>query len=249
MAKNLPVFEILDHSFQLTIKNLGAAFRFSWAWILAGVGLLGLTALAGVSKGGLSVQGGLMLFSPFFLLIFLAAVSIAVVWHRYILLDEGSAMAFNLRADGAVWRYLGNVILIFLAAVVALIPFGMVSALFSAKIITQIGAAFVMPLVYRMSIKLPAIALGETGFTFKDALDYSSGNYWRFLGLSVIIMILSVLIELADKMLLGIGSVLGAPGTIVASILAIIPQLIFAIFNISILTTLYGYFIEDRKLG
>ena len=113
----------------------------------------------------------------------LAFSSIAVSWHRYILRDEVPQGWQRLRLDGTVWRYIGNVILSFLAmfAVVfaGAIPLGALVFVLGPRDgggATLLVVAFVIALMcvamvifYRLSIKLPAVALERQDFHFNIA--------------------------------------------------------------------------------
>lgn len=175
----------------------------------------------------------------------IAVCSIAVSWHRFILRDElGSA----LRLDGTVLRYAGNTVMIMLAVLFPALVFLFVvlavppAAGFALPAVALIGGA-----ITRLSIKLPAVALGDRGFSFKNAWTASDGNFWPCLG----VFLLSWAITLGGVFILVVvGSLLDqiSPGfaEFFLTVSATLLQLFYAVFNASVFTSLYGFFVERR---
>jgi hypothetical protein len=108
-------------------------------------------------------------------------------------------------------------------------------------------AAVIAPLFYRLSVKLPAIAVGQPNFRFSDAWNATRGSMFPLFLLAVLTLLL----------VLGVGVILGAVEAIllrtaisgmewVAAILRQLVSWVFSIFTITILTSLYGYFVEKR---
>jgi len=175
----------------------------------------------------------------------IAVCSMAVGWHRFILRDE---LGPGLRLDGNVMRYAGNTILIMLAMVVPSLLF-IVSALVApaAAAIGLPAVALIGGLVTRLSVKLPAVALGNRGFSFRDAWAATEGNFWQCLG----VFLLNSAVMLGGFLLLllvggGVGQVSPMLGEFVTTAGSILLQLFFAFFNASVLTSLYGFFVERR---
>jgi hypothetical protein len=176
----------------------------------------------------------------------IAVCSIAVSWHRFILRDELPAA---LRVDGSVFRYAGNTLLIMLAMLVPGLVF-LTFVLLASPAVAILGLPLIVlagGAVTRASIKLPAVALGDTGFGFRDAWKVSEGNFWSCAGvfllnaaiLLAILMVLTMFAGLLDRISFGLS---------IAFQLAAIAflQLFYAIFNASIFTSLYGFFVERR---
>ena len=115
-----------------------------------------------------------------------AFASIAVNWHRYVLLDEMPVGLQRLRVDGVVWRYAGNLLLVFLIFFLCALPFGFVIALvlsafgkasFFLAIPAYIALAFAaISAFYRLGVKFPAIALERRDFGFGDAWRITRGT-------------------------------------------------------------------------
>ncbi len=174
-----------------------------------------------------------------------AVCSMAVGWHRFILRDE---LGHGLRLDGNVMRYAGNTILIMLVMVVPSLLF-LVSALLapSAAVVGLPAVLLIGGLVTRLSVKLPAVALGNRTFSFKDAWLATEGNFWPCMG----VFLLNSAVMLGGFLLLlmvggGVSQVNATLGEFVMTAGSILLQLFFAFFNASVLTSLYGFFVERR---
>src|SRR5262245_17434935 len=124
----LPVLAALTHAFNSVWHNSTVAIRISWLWyaILAVVLAAGgqfLSAQPAIDPQSPSLDAhGLALELVIVLIVLLANSSIAVRWHRYILLDEISGSFQVLRFDGKVWRYFGNTLLIMLVLAICTLP-------------------------------------------------------------------------------------------------------------------------------
>ena len=260
--RELPVTGVLGHSIKSTLNNIGFAFHVSWPWMLlilpfniAGNAyvMLDRTGSPGqVNPATLAVS----LFSG--LLTMIAFSSIAVGWHRYILRDEVPQGSQRLRLDATVWRYFGNTILIVLMMAAAAIPIGilvialsMVMGKASAVLIVPVYIAAILAAIsysYRLGIKLPAVAIGRPGYTFKTALADSAGNFWRFVGLGILVGLISIAFAVA----------VGVPAYLIAQspsepllYVMIAVQLVInwlaTVWTVTMLTSLYGYFAERRN--
>jgi len=254
LNKQLPVFAAIRHTFSLTFNNLGPALRVTWAWIavlIVAIGLMVLViAVAGFERG--SMPGGLfvaLVFIFFFILALVATASIAVAWHRYILLDEGGSTKFNLRFDGTVWRYVGNAMAITIGAMIAFaVPATLLLMISEYMFVVIIpGIILLSPFMYRLFIKLPAIALERRDFSFYDAYEASAGNYWQLVGLAVTYALISIALNLLIGIVSFVGLLFGPFAVVVQVIGTAAAQWIGIIFGISLLTTLYGFFVEGRS--
>lgn len=181
-----------------------------------------------------------------FLVSLLATSSLAVSWQRFILRDE---IGRGLRIDGNVLRYAGFNFLLLIAAVIPTVLLLALSLLvpvmgfLALAAVVAIGGA-----VTRLSIKFPAISLGDGAFRFADAWKASEGNFWTCLG----VFLLSWAITLGGLFVLiligsGLGQVNGTLGDLAITVGVILMQLFYAIFNASVFTSLYGFFVERRE--
>lgn len=262
----LPIFGLLGHSFKSTLSNLGFAFHISWPWMLAILPFNIAGNIYGVlnqpAAPGEVVASVLIVSLAIGLLTMVAFASIAVSWHRYILLDEVPHGWDRLRLDATVWRYFGNTILmiliLFAGGLAIGIPVGIVIAILSyfAKqyvLILAIPAYLAMGLAaisysYRFGIKLPGIALNRQDYTFRNALSDSAGNFWRFAGLGILVG----LVLLALALVVGVPTYFitlsqnqGLLYVLIAVQLAV--NWVATIWTVTMLTSQYGYFVEKRN--
>ncbi len=179
----------------------------------------------------------------------------AILWHRYVLL-QGDARETQLRPDtgvvlGYLWRATVLGLVQILIGVPALLVFAMLSTVGATLPAVAAGVALVLLtlglglfLVWvglRLSLVLPAAALGEHMLLSQSwqATQPLSGPLWA---VAAIVAAISMVFAWA---LNGIAADAPAFSIALKSVAYIIEGLIF----ISILTTLYGHLIQRRPLG
>jgi hypothetical protein len=271
--RQLPVLAAVRHVWTTVFSNAGAAFRLSWPWllILGAAGAVLAYNIPAVPGPEISRQaaGALAWLIPLIAILNLVAMSsIAVNWHRYVLLDQMPKGLEILRIDGLVGRYIGNVFLMSLTVLIPFVivffvsmpvlracclPFPVGTASFSWPRAT-IGVAFIVLLfiignavVYRLGVKLPAVALGSRDYKFVNALLGTRGNFLRITAFTFL-LILSIAIpqQLIFWLAGPLVNALGMIGSIQIFIANIVFQWLALIVGISALTSLYGYFAEKR---
>jgi hypothetical protein len=269
----LPIGTAFGHVMSSTLNNLRFAFHSQWPWmlvwstLLAGLMLtmyvsLGTTAGladAAVQEKMREMPGLAALFAVWIIALLVvglvAIASVAVNWHRYVLKDELPAGMARLRVDDLVWRYLGNAMLITLIAGLVGVPVALVASLIFA-FLGPVGAPFilaailmaVLPVFYRLSVKLPAIAMGRKDFTLRDAWLVTQGNWWQIAGLAVLLTIVSFV---AALFMFGVTLLLQM---LLPEQLADLADLgvqlaanwVLTVLSITTLTSLYGFFVEGR---
>ena len=265
----LPVGKALSHIINSTLNNLRFAFHSQWPWVLI-LAVLLAAMFSSVGDFGSMTEEQMRaamakdptLAAKFlsWLLLALAVgmlgfASVAVNWHRYILTDELPRGLQKLRVDATVWRYLGNLFLISLLTMVAALPVLLVIGILMSAlgpvafpVLLAALAAFILPVIYRLSVKLPAVALGRRDFTLKDAWRVTEGNWWQIAGLGLLLTLVTWGVGLVLMGLsMGLQRVLPPD---VASYTDIIVQIgvnwVLTILGITTLTSLYGFFVEGR---
>ena len=246
--RKLPPIKAVLHAFRsvATYKSVGIQFSLAWTAILFVLGLVGLLTR---SPGG-GMPGDI---SPLdFLSIavgLLAFCSIAVNWHRFVLLDEIPSAAKMLRLDAPVWRYIGNSLLIVLAAAVPILILVEILAYLPpiASLLAVPAAIMAGTFALALSLKLPAIALGRKDFGFKDAFAACQDNFWPLTG----VFLINVTVALAATfVLIVIASAVGRAspmlGELTGLCLSMVLNVFYTLFSVSILTSLYGFFVERR---
>jgi hypothetical protein len=176
----------------------------------------------------------------------LAVCSIGVSWNRFILRDEAPS---GLRFDSNVLLYAGNTILMLMAMFLpaAITLTGALAAPVPAMLLGLAAMVLIGGVVTRLSIKLPAVALGNSAFGFRDAWAASAGNFWPCVAVFLLNLVIAAGGLLALIVLASLFSILGeTAGSIVIVAGAAVLQLLLAILNASIFTSLYGFFVERR---
>jgi hypothetical protein len=240
-------------------NNIAYAFRISWPWYAVFVPVVvALSAWLDHATGGnpeakpaLTVLINLVIT----LITLLAFAAIAVNWHRYILLDEVPRGREIFRLDDKTWRYFGNLLLITLAVTVAgaviglplTIVGGMLGAIQALVILIIVVVPIVGVLAMRMGVKLPAVALGRSDFLMRDAWSVTKGNNLAIL----LIFLFELMVALGAGLALGAlalaaNAVHGMLGIAVGFALQLVVNWVFTIFSITVLTSLYGFFVENR---
>ncbi len=181
-----------------------------------------------------------------FVVSLIATSSMAVSWQRFILRDEVSR---GLRIDGNVLRYAGFSFLLLIATVIPTVLLLVLSLVMQAAAILALPAVVLISgVITRLSVKFPAISLGDRAFRFADAWKASEGNFWPCLG----VFLLSWAITLGGLFVLillgsGLGQFNSLFGELFVTVGIILMQLFYAIFSASVFTSLYGFFVERRE--
>ena len=206
----LPVWDVVGLAYSDYFRHFVDVLRASWLWLIL------VAALYGVLSWKLwSLIGAVILdfgqrspFPPFFdprafltigvanLFLILAPISIAVAWHRRVILNERPPLfPFNV-LSGSFWRYVGIGVTIYLLAMLPmLLAFVLAAVTLSIAgkgahpsvafvLIPLILAAYVgaILILLRLSVMLPARAAGDTELSFAHCWRRTRGNAWRIFG-------------------------------------------------------------------
>lgn len=260
MTRKLPAGTCIEHAIRSVRNNIAYAFRISWPWytvvLLASLGASVL--LEALTGGDLENNPGpaVPIYIVLGLINLVSFASIAVNWHRYILLDEVPRGSELFRMDDKTWRYLGNLILIMLITigivVVILVPVFVLAAFseslrFLGFIGALVGYGFAVIVLYRLSVKLPAIALGRHDFRMSDAWAVTRDNKLSIFFVALLQFLLALLILVAFVLVVfGLTSANAMLGLAVGTVAQVVIGWILSIFGVTILTSLYGFFVEGR---
>ncbi len=178
---------------------------------------------------------------------------IVVGWHRYILLNELPRLVPAFRLD-RILGYFGKslligLILLPLALILGFLGGGIASALVHGggsviPALIVMGVIVYIPLAVvgmRLGTMLPGAAL-EPGVPVFSGWEATRGATVTILGVVVLSVALALVLEVV-----GI-QVFDDPLSVPALVYELIKQWIVAMVGASILTTLYGHFIEKRPL-
>lgn len=255
VPRSLPVLACIKHTLNSTFQYRSQAVRIALPWVLI-ITLANLVIMA--AGGGLrepknltSMTAGMALGEiVLFALSLLGASSIAVNWHRYILRDQmPGSMAEILRLDAPVWRYasftLLNILIVMLPAGLLL---GLNMALLPAIPLAVVAVVIAAVVLLRLSLVLPAIALGRSDFGYRDALAATEGQMLPLTGLLFVNLAIIFALLAGFALLLMVASALPLPlSALIAAIVSLLANLVLAIFSVSLLSSLYGFYIEGRN--
>jgi hypothetical protein len=166
-----------------------------------------------------SIEMAVLLDADNALMIF-AGVSIAVAWHRLLILNEHPGLSGRNITTGNLWRYVvigvALFLIMFLPVAVTMIPtlYFMIPAQPgsgppSPSFVPLILLGFVLyaagiAIALRLSPLLPARAIGNTGLTFRQTWNRTRGNTWRlFWGIVVTTVPLLILAQIAFLIVIG----------------------------------------------
>lgn len=190
----LPVFRTVGRAYSALIENFGPALQVVWFWAIALAVVHWLwqaLAPAWTQKPeqilSLSTDRALLLclINFVFSLITLPAyASIAVNWHRFLLLGERPSASVFMRLDAPVWAYVG------LAAVMAFLQ--ALSTLPQQLVIPHVHDHSISPIwsllgfvpivvlffLGRLAVGLPGRAIGDPSAA-TNGYAASRGNTWR----------------------------------------------------------------------
>ena len=200
----LPLGHAIGLAYSTYFANFASVLRTSWLWLIVIVVPTGLAswqewswmsaAIANIKPGqppALPNFGKMtaLLHASQALLLF-AGASIAVAWHRLMILNEPPGISGGNVATKTLWRYVGMGIAIL---AIDILPAEIVSRaeayIFAGASPTAVSMAttlliivlyvFGMAAMLRFGLLLPARAIGNFGLTFAETWHRTSGNTWR----------------------------------------------------------------------
>lgn len=254
----MQAWKIFTHSVRQVFGNFGPAVRLSavlyvaqWSILLVLEYLYG-GQLSTARDGDVAELAAMRaLFGPALLslvVVLIADIWIAVAWHRYVLNREESAGLLPRFEGRRILGYFGGMVLLVL--IVAVLAAGL--ALFGSLILglfgqgplltaaTLILGVVIGGLMLRVSTVLPGYAL-EPGHRISEGWVATRGHSQDFILLTLITAggmgIIQTLVNLALS-----------PLPLVYIVFTFGLQWVTTMVGISILTTLYGHYIEKRAL-
>lgn len=240
ISPKLPLWDTICLSYSAYFRHFSDVLRASWIWLVATALLGGIASWlqwSTMAQTMVNIQRGVRpeeifhqqksllavtLFGnlPNLVLIF-AGVSVAVAWHRCLILGEQPGLSGSNLASKNVWRYVGVGLAICLIVAVPLLVVAVPTLLWLTPSAAGAGAPpksgavllflvlFVLYLAafavfMRLSLLLPARAVGDLELTFKHAWKRTRGNTWRFFwGIVACILPASLLMQIAFFVVVG----------------------------------------------
>ncbi len=246
-------WQIFTHSVRLVLSNLDEALRVSLvlyvviaaSQIATWLNPPAMTEVEGVELPVMSAEYAAQNVILAVLAI-IASLWIAVAWHRFVLVGE-YAGGWLPRWHGAnMLGYLGRSILLGIVVVIAVVivsvPLGLIAAGLPGLVflVPFVVLAFGAVLFFRLGVVLPAAALGEK-VTFPQAWAATKGEGGTIVSLAALVVGASLLLQLPTLLS-------GNPYSLVSLVYGLVVNWFATIIGISVLTTLYGHFIEKRPV-
>lgn len=188
MRRKLPFWSTVGMAFRLTVRHLPLLMRLSWLWLLVMAPILFIFEYAAASYGVTSDLSYLMIS---FLVPVPMASSIAVAWHRKLLLDEDPPRGIYLRFDRIVFVYAAIATVIFALSFLGfwLTPIALMTVddqdvaefMFGRIAAIVVGGLIGLYLGTRLWMTLPHFALGRETAQRSDGWVASRGNVARLL--------------------------------------------------------------------
>lgn len=224
----LPLWDTIVLSYSTYFHFLADALRASWLWLVICAVATGfatsaqwtfMSGVMGKMNQGMRPDEFQRVQMPFdthllgaaSLVVFtLAGVSIAVAWHRRLILGEPPAFSAVNIFTRHVWRYVGIGFVIgiiaFFPSFLAMLLTGVFAVIFvpagsaagmnisGLVVLMAVFSAYVIGILIllRLSMVLPARAVGDISLTFKQAWRRTKGNTWRILWGGVACMLLPI---------------------------------------------------------
>lgn len=243
-------FRLLRHSVLMLLGARLAVARMSLPYLL----VILASQFAGFAGQGRALQAGNTAMTlPLVLIAALLFMALAVSWHRHVLLDD----APRLVAPERGWQmlsYLGTAMLIALAFIPPVMITSVLIGMSFAQL-SQMGDTLWLPfmlvilfyvlanaMVLRLSVALPGAALRSVR-PIRTAWRGTRGHMGSFLLLAALAMVAQAAMSLLPAAVIsGTGSVTAALAT------GVVVSWAAALLALSMLTTMWGYFVEGRDL-
>lgn len=186
------------------------------------------------------------------LIALITTIWIAVNWHRYVLLNERQGAVPDFKRKPAI-QYAVSLLLIVLILIPVMIVFGFITgailqAIQPSHLVQIVYSLLIVPIAVavtlRLSVALPAAAVG---------IEKPISTAWRAtIGATGTILALAYMLTLlqfaVDQALFRVIAVSLNIGIIPFLVLQLLAYWFWTLFGLSILTTLYGHYVEKRTL-
>lgn len=239
-------WKIFLHSLRMVLNNLGTALRVSLVLYLlpALAQILLFRSYEGAAAGTIPGVSGSSLIV--LVISLLSSLWIAVGWHRYVLTGEeprGWLPAWHpSEMISYFWRSLLIGLLVFAVMMVAMIVVMVLGSLARSLLgILAFGLVGLASYIFfRVALVLPAAALGRP-MPLRTSWQATREDSASIVALALIVIGGSLLMELPAL-------IDGDRGSVVNLVYGLVVNWFATIIGVSMLTTLYGHFIEDRPI-
>jgi hypothetical protein len=254
--KKLPVFDTVGKAISYSLKNVVLMMRVSWLWVLIVLAATGALVLAVAgSDGGAAMWVGVGVVT----IVYIAALySIAVAWHRGLLLGETYGW-FHLSFGYRELSYLGYALAValiggsgillgaaatFVGTALGASPGGGVVA-----IAAMVGVLAMIMMISRLQLVLPGSAVGDRRISLGRSFSLTTGNTWRITGGFLLIALLNGVVNLLSS---GLDAGAGTASTATIVLLAVVvllASILVGFITLSYMSYCYWFFVPPPEEG
>jgi hypothetical protein len=259
--RTLPFWRTVGLAYAAPFVHVGALLRAAWLWLLVLVpAVLVISWYQAPMQAEVLARAGteptsmypwqLELLALLSQLVWsVPCASMAVAWHRLILNRETPAAVY-LRLDRRVWLYTAFLLVMGLSLTALenlprLVNTGFGEGAADSSAVNALFLALytaLMCVLGRLSLMLPAVSLGHTGFGLRQAWRATEGNTWRlFWGY----LLCSFAILLPVSLLFGMVGADRVTATIIQAATSLI-SVLAAIISVGFLSFAYRHLLEAR---
>ncbi len=248
--------QIFTHSLRQVTGNLPAAIKVSGVLYIAQFILAQLlqSSMGDPMQMPMEMEatgGGVVMALLGFLVTIVTSVWIAVGWHRYVLREEQPGIVPPFLGDRLL-GYFGKSLLIGLMMIPLAMVLGVVAGFIATPFVSNgsilmtmivVGLIVYLPVgvvALRLSTILPGVAL-EPGQQIGAGWSATKGETPNFIVLVILSLIMALILNLPLFYVFPFGSILSLVWTFIVG-------WFITMVGVSILTTLYGHYIEKRAL-
>lgn len=207
------------------------------------------------------IEQAILLFIILGILFVAFACSIAVAWHRYILLDEAPRNMMMPGKVGRTWPYFAGsikllvasipiyavpIVIVFILAMSLPIADGLAKELLLILLSIPIFAFF-QSVILRISMSLTSIAMDKK-IGLREAFKLSEPYFHQVLVAAILVMAVDGAFSAIWEILTAMTILPGVVSTIIDFVLSAFVFWFSTFLNIGILTVLYGHIVEKREL-
>lgn len=244
---------LFQHALRMILRNFGFLVQKTlpiWALLVVGSTVLfgaNFTEIPDPGAGALpaSIVGGVVLSGILYLV---ATFWIAVIWHRYVLLEENPAAALPPFNGRLIWHYFVTSLVNACCLVPVFLVSGLIAGLFGAifggdnpMMLVTLPLAFLLVVWvgFRLGLRLPASAIDKP-LRLLESWDKTRAYGSAILTLSVVyLVVLTAVPALFDFLFFG---------TFVGMIVGTFVDWLAMLLAVSVLTALYGHIVEGREV-
>lgn len=272
----LPLRDTIRAAYSSYARNFGDVLQICWVWLAITVPLRWLEAFwtaertTGLKPAAQAESGpfAMIAFSwvtTFFFVI--ANVSVAVAWHRRLILDERPKLSGSNIISNSLWRYLKTFLMISLIAILPALVVAVPALLLIfpdvddgdtglPSMIAMLLPAMIYLVMWivglRLSLLLPARAVTDLELRLRQAWARTRGNTWRMLWGTMACALLPIVASVVLVSLLGFhgadraSAAYAEQSAIVSALYTFCGFLVFPIW-IGFLSYTYLHFIEPTS--